>query len=343
MSVLFSGTNQGRFTADGSAKIIQLRSDLDWLWVKNETVSYAAGAGTGAEFYWQRGMAQGRGTIYTKTAVTNALAVAQIAANSGFYLVDSSVNLPSASVALTGIDAGTPPTVFTGDTSLLNELDMVRIYSTVGALQLQGLDFTIDNINPNNSFDLAYMAPIANANPGAGTWRRIPYDPIYYPRRRYITKISRAAQAIVTLSVTHGFTVGQEVRLVVPFVRGQAGASPAVFGMTELDGVSATIVAVGAPDADGVTNTITIDVDTSGYTAFSFPLTADGVFTPAQVVPIGENTAQALDSGVSILGDATVNTGYIGVRLEAGTSSPAGADNDVIYWVAGKSFSVDNQ
>lgn len=336
MSVIFSGTNQGRFTSTGAAQILQLPSSCDWMWVYNQTQQYAAGAGQGVEFYWQRGMTQGRGTIYTKTAVTSALAVAQIAANAGFYLVDSSVNIPSASVALTGIDNSNPPVVFTGSTALLNNLDVVRIYSTVGALQLQGLDFTIDNIVANTSFELAYMAAIANANPGAGTWRRIPFDPLYYPRRRLITKISQATQAIVTLSVTHGYTVGQEIRFVIPTVTALA------FGMTELNEVQATIVAVGQADADGVTNTITVDVDTTGFTAFAFPLTADGAFTPAQIVPVGENTAEALSANVNILGDARVNTGFLGMQLQAGAASPAGVANDVIYWVAGNSFSVDN-
>jgi len=339
MSVVFSGTNQGSFTSDGTAKILEVRSDVDWIWVKNETVSYAAGANTGAEFYWRRGMTNGRGTIYTKTTTTNALQVGQIAANSGFYLVDSSVNTPGASLSLSGITSGTPPVVNTANTSTLNNGDIVRIFSTVGALQLGGLDFTIGSISAGSSFKLAYMATIVSANPGAGTFRRIPYDPIYYPRRRYITKISQAAQAIVTLSVTHGFTVGQVVRMIVPTV------NASTFGMTELDGIEATIVAVGAADADGITNTITIDVDTLGFTAFAFPLTASGAggFTPAQVVPIGENTAQALSSGVSTLGDATVNQAVIGIQLQAGTTSPAGASNDVISWVAGKSFSVNNE
>jgi hypothetical protein len=333
---MFTGTNQGRFTADGSAKIIQLRSDLDWMWVKNETVSYAAGGNTGAEFYWQRGMTNGRGTIYLKTTTTNALQVGQIAANAGFFLIDSSLNVPGASVALTGITAANPPVVNTGSTSLLNNGDVVRIYSTVGALQLGGLDFTIDTIVTNTSFELAYMAAIASANPGAGTYIRIPFNPLYYPTRRYITKISQATQAIVTLSVTHGYLVGQEVRFIVPEVNASK------FGMTELNGLSATIIAVGAADADGITNTITIDIDTSGFTAFAFPLTADPGFTPAQVIPVGQNTAESLNQNVNPLNGATVNTGFIGIQLQAGTSSPAGANNDVIYWVAGKSFSIDN-
>lgn len=341
MSVVFTGTNQGRFTSTGANVVIQLRSDLDWMWVKNQTVSYAAGAGTGAEFYWQRGMAQGRGTEYKKTAATNALQVGQIAANAGFYLVDSSVNLPGPSLALTGITAGNPPVVNTANTASLSNGDIVRIFNTVGAKQLGGLDFTIGNISAGVSFELSYMAQIASANPGAGTFRRIPYNPYFYPSSRYITKIevdpSNSAQAIVTLSVTHSYTVGQVVRLIIPTVTALA------YGMTQLNGVQATIVAIGAADADGKTNTITIDQDVSGFSAFAFPLTTAPGFTPAQVVPMGENTAEALLLGANILGDSTVNTAYIGIQLVAGADSPAGVASDVIYWVAGKSFSVDNQ
>ncbi len=336
MSVVFSGTNQGRFTNDGNATTLILPSGVDWLWVKNITQSYAAGGGQGVEYYWQLGMTQGRGTIYTKTAVTNALAVAQIAVNAGFFLVNSSVNIPGPSLSLTGITAGNPPVVNTANTASLNNFDVVRIFSTVGAKQLGGLDFTIDNINAGVSFDLTYMAPIASANPGAGTFRRIPFNPLFYPPVRYITKISQDTQAIVTLSVTHEFTVGQSVRLIVPTVTATA------FGMTELNGVQATIVAIGQADIDGETNTITIDQDTTGFSAFVFPLTTDPGFTPAQVVPIGENTAEALLQGADILGDATRNIGFFGIQLQGGAASPAGSDDDVIYWVAGKSFAVDN-
>lgn len=333
MSVVFTGTMQGRFTSTGVAKVLQIRQDLDWMWVKNETVSYAAGAGTGAEFYWQRGMAQGRGTIYTKTAVTNALAVGQIAANSGFYLVDSSVNIPGASVALTGITNGATPVVNTGNTAGLNAGDVVRIYNTVGALQLGGLDFTIDTIVANTSFELAYMAQIANANPGAGTFRKIPYNPLYYPPVRIITAITQATQAVVTLSVTHEYKVGQKILFTIPTV------TSTTYGMTELDGVEATIVAI-----DTTANTITVDVDTSGFTAFAFPLTASYAqgFTPAQVSPVGQNTAVSRANNVGELSGASRNIGYIGIQLQAGTGSPAGVTNDVIYWVAGKSFSIDN-
>jgi len=332
MSVVFSGTNQGYFTSTGSPEIINLPSSVDWMRVYNLTTSYASGANTGVEFYWQRGMTQGQGTIYTKTSSTNALTVGQIAAQSGFYLVDTTVNVPSAAVATTGISGAVPPVVTTGSTAGLNTGDIVRLYNPAGALQLGGIDFTIGTIVANTSFTLANMAAIAAATPGAGYWRRIPYNPYYYPRNRYITKISQATNAIVTLSVTHSFTVGQKIRFIIPTVTSLA------YGMTALNEVEATIIAVNQADANGATNTITVNIDTTGMSAFAFPLTTNTPFTPAQVVPVGENTATALTYNTNLLSDATVNTGIVGMQLMAGTLSPAGSASDVIYWVAGKSF-----
>ena len=110
--------------------------------------------------------------------------------------------------------------------------------------------------------------------------------------------------------------------------------------MTQLDGVEATILAIGTADVDGATNTITINVDTTAMGAFAWPLTTDGVFTPAQVIPVGENTAAALAAvpQANILGDAEQNTATMGMLLKSGANSPAGIAAQTIYWVAGKSF-----
>lgn len=340
MSVVFTGTNQGRFTSTGVPVTINLRSDLDWMNVYNYTQMIDAGVGANqaVQCYWQRGMPQGGGIKYIRVTGESQINTAEITAGTGFYLVDSSVNVPGALQTLTAISADAIPRVATAATAVVNTGDIVRIYNTVDAEQLAPLDFTVGSISAGVYFQLAYMAQIAAGT--TGTWRRIPFDPLYYPRSRYITKITQAAQAVVTLSVTHGYTIGQEVRFVIPFVRSADGADPAVYGMTELDGLQGSIV-----DINKTNNTITVDIDTTGFTAFAFPLTADAGFTPAQVIPIGENTATALNAipSANILDDATYNTGYLGIQLKAGAGSPAGVNNDVIYWVAGKSFSVDNR
>lgn len=261
----------------------------------------------------------------------------------GFTLVTNTVNSFGPSVALTSISGANPPVVLVTPALLagqLNNGDVVRIFNTVGAQQLGGLDFTIGAVTPGTigtgTFSLAFMSAMAAAT--TGSYRRVPYDPYFYPPTRMISKILSSTLngsnvAIVTLTVTHTFTVGQKIRFMIPTVTALA------FGMPALNLVEATILAVGAADADGVLNTITVDVDVSAMGTFAWPLTINGSFTPAQVVPVGENTAQALLSGVNPFQDAENNIGYIGISLAGGANSPAGVAEDVIYWVAGKSFS----
>ena len=71
----------------------------------------------------------------------------------------------------------------------------------------------------------------------------------------------------------------------------------------------------------------------------AYPASSAVPFSQAQVVPFGEDTGYALTQSVNILGDATVNQSIVGVQLAAGALSPAGQNGDVIYWIAGKSFS----
>jgi len=258
MSVVFSGSFSGSFVSTGLDTFIPLPSGADFMRVQNETVSYVGGAGTGAEFFWRKGMADGRGTIYTKLNADNSLTVGQIAANSGFYFINTTVNTPGPLLALTNIDNGVPPagpkvTVAAGLTAgLIDGSSIVRIFNTAGGLQLGGIDFTVGPVD-NTSFILKYMRQIAAAA-GPGTWRVIPYNPYFYPSTRIITKIIAnpldTTQAIITLSVTHDYTVGQKVRLKIPRVTALA------FGMIELNDVEATIVAIDVADADGLTNTI---------------------------------------------------------------------------------------
>jgi hypothetical protein len=154
----------------------------------------------------------------------------------------------------------------------------------------------------------------------------VKYDPIFYPRRRFAANITQASSAVVTCTVDHGLTVGQEVRLQVP----------AAYGMVEMDGLQATITATTA-------STLTLDVDSSAFTAFAFPLPAAAPFSPALVIPVGMDTGVALSNSVDDLADATENQSIIGVDLIAGNSSPAGNTSDVIEWRAWKAFSVNNE
>ncbi len=133
-----------------------------------------------------------------------------------------------------------------------------------------------------------------------------------------------------------------------------------------LNPVGATIVSV-VDDYN-----FTINVDTTGFTAFTYPTIAQQPSSFPEVTPIGEDTAVSLISPVAqtptiagvqifntqsgILADATVNTGYYGMILGSGGNGlalttpivgPSGSvtwsagnavtAQDKMYWVAGKS------
>ena len=320
----------GRFTSNGQAKTLQIRSGFDWIQTYNLT-QITTPANVTLQSYWQFGMPTGQGIKYNGSGGANTLQLTALAVNTGFTPVDSAGNPLSAAVATTNVTNAQRPVISTGDTSGLVAGSIVRITSNINTRQINGYDFAIDTINANTNFRIASL--LATATDGtaaqAGQYRIVKFDPLYYPRSRYIANITQAAQAVVTLTVPSGYKVGQVVRFIVS----------SAFGMVELDQQVATITAV---DDTLATQTITVDIDTTTFTAFKFPGTADYAFSPAMVVPVGENTAQAISSGVDILNDATYNTGYIGVILAGGANSPAGANNDVIYWVAGKSSYTQN-
>jgi len=332
MSAVFSGTVQGSFTSTGAATILQIREGIDWINVYNTTQMAASqSTAVGVQYYWQFGMPQNAMIAYFKSNAANAENLSQYLTTGGFSIVNNTLNVPGPSIAITAVSNATPPLVSTANTNSMSAGNIVRLYNVSGAQQLGGIDFTIGTVVTNTSFTLAYAPTIVAGT--TGTYRTIPYDYYFYPPTRVITNISQAVNPIVTLAVTHAFTIGQRVRFIIPTVTSLA------YGMTALNQVETTIVNINQADTNGYTNTITVNTDTSAMSAFAWPLTADPVHTPAQIVPVGEYTAQAITSGTNILGDSEVNNGYLGILLPGGASHPGGAASDVIYWVAGKSFS----
>ena len=343
----YTSNLQGRFTSTGANVNLNLRSGWDWIKVYNETVLYAAGAGNGAQFYFQNGMTDGRGVKYVKEATIGALVPSQIAANSGFFYLDQSLSTIGSTAALTAITAANPPVV-TSNSHGLAVGNIVRLYDLNNQPQIGGIDFTITAAN-TNTFTLGNINLTNSTATTAGNWRLVAQDTVWYPSNRTITWISSEVQAKVYFSVTHSYQVGQQIRFSLPTF----GGGSSIWGnFAQLDTVQATIVDVNVaragnePNNGGTANNIVVDIDTSSYGAWNvfgsgnnqaYPASTDVPFTPAQVLPIGENTPVALAENVNILSYATLNTAIIGVTLQARALSPAGQNGDVIYWIAGTS------
>lgn len=317
---------QGFFTSTGAAQIIQLRSGVDWMKVYNTSVAAAnQTTAVGVEFYWQAGFPQGAQWEYLKSNAASAANLSQYLTSGGFTYIDSSLfNYGAVHATTTAISTATIPVVTNSGTNGLIAGQVVRLLNQAGAPQFGGIDFTVGlSTLTSTTFSLDYAPTLAVAGT-TGSWMLVNTDPLFYPRRRFIYAIALGGDTIgVATTVPHGYQVGQQVRFNIP----------AIFGTVQLNGLQGAIVAVDAPDS------FFVAIDGDAFTAFSFPVAADVPYTPAQVVPIGENTPVALQYGENILSDATVNQGFIGMSLAAGANSPAGVNTNVIYWVAGKSFS----
>lgn len=254
-------------------------------------------------------------------------------ANGFTFVADSALAVPGSLISISGISAAAPAVASTSTTTGLYAGSIVRIIDPVGLLQIGGLDFTVGTVSAGSSFTLAYLdTTLTNLSGGASSasYRIIPYNPRFYPSRRTITNIeSSGVNTIITLSVTHGYTVGQQVRLYCP----------SAFGMTQLNGLQGTIIAIGATDASGFTNTITVNINSSGFTAFGWPTSAAaGTGTQfAFVVPFGEaaTTSAGSVNPANLLDDATTNISFTGVQI--GTSVQT--SGKTYQWIATKGVS----
>lgn len=319
---------QGMFVSTGVDVLLNLRSDVDWINVKNYTEFAATNNGHGYEYFWQRGIPIDYGFMYYHPAADHTSAV-DIITTGGFRLINSSVQTPGAPVATTASSNAAQPVISTGATAgLVDDTTIVRLCSIAAAPNICGVDFTVDTVVANTSFITgATLANVPGAVGGAGTYRIVARNlseyRMFYPNNRTICNITAAASAVVSTTVYPQYAIGEKVRFTVP----------ASSGMVEMNGLIGTVTAITA-------TTFTVDIDSTLFTAFTWPSIASIPTTFASVVPVGEDTSAALFAGTDILSDSTRDQSVLGILLYAGITSPAGSQGDHIKWVAGKSFNL---
>lgn len=350
---------QGSFIAPATIvnQYIQIPSNADWMRVYNYTESGVVGgaAAYGIEFWWQRGMPAGSAFVKYYTDGSAVLNGDQILSG-GFTLYDSTMNVIGAAVATTASTNATRPVVSTGNTAGIAVGTVVRMSNTAQT-DVNGIDMVVGAVTANTSFTLLTasnaLATAPGAIGGAGFYRIINTNPLFYPRNRYVTNITQATNGVVSTSVAHGLTPGQEITFNIPAVSGMTQLNP-----TPQNNYMRAIVETVTSDYN-----FTININTTAFTAFTWPTIAQQPSSFPQMIPMGEDTATSLVTAASqvpsiggiqiyntqtgILADATVNTGYIGMILGTGgtgvistaaITGPAGSvTGDVMYWVAGKS------
>lgn len=312
----------GTFTSDGTAVTLNLPSDVqDFELINTSSVGSAAAATPVMTARWVLGMDAGEAYLGLKTNGAATVAITSMVTSNGFTrIADSSDLSPGPALAQSATSNAAAIVVSTALTTSLAVGDVVRLIDNTDAQQITNMDFTVTSINAGVSFTLGYGGVAPGSVGTGGFFRRIPFQAPFYPRRRFISNISQAASGVITLSVTHGYTAGQRVKIIVP----------SGWGMTEANNQYATITAINT-----TTNTITVDLDTSGFTAFAYPtslIAAGGVSYP-QVVPVGEAATSPYENN---LDDATFNTAFRGIIV--GTS--AQTSGETYRWIARRGVSV---
>lgn len=273
------------------------------------------------------------------TSVLNLDTFATSTASNGFTFVTvvPFVEAQNAN-AITAITNANPAVV--SQTNTYNNGDILRLYGTTGMLQIAGMDFQISSASGSGYTLLGLPATAANgfaAAATAGFTRRISKNAAVDPEYLYITGISQAVQAVVSTSVdpSNYYVVGNKIHFSVP----------SSFGMSQINQMTGTILAVNAVSATGAIGAynLTIDINTSAFSAFAFPASTGSPTTAlfATLAPAGSqtsyNTVTQVQTGYEFV-KTPFHTGQFTpyMFLAGGAQSPAGANADVINWMAYK-------
>ena len=332
----------GSFTSTGVGVKLLMSSSPDYVKTWNITQSIASNPNTVINGEWfgsKFGAGASAPGLGLQTVKTTANLTSQFSAGLGFTYISSSPVVEAQSAnAITSITAANPAVVT--QTQTYNNGDLLQFYSTTGMLQMGGLTAQISSVSGSGYTLLGLPATASNgfaAAATAGFTRRVSQFNAVDPEFLYITNISQATQAVVSFSVdpANYYVIGMKMYFSIP----------GTFGMTQMNGLTGTIVAVDAVAASsniGAYN-VTVAIDSSAFSAFAWPASTasptaalfavaapSGVsttFTPVTNVTTGYNfPIQAFRTGQI--------TPYL--FLAGGAQSPAGANADIINWEAYK-------
>jgi len=319
------------FTSDGTAKKLLMPSSPDYVETFNVTQMAATNPNTVTQGRWfgsKFGLGQSPAGQGIKVVKTTADLTGVFAAGTGFTYVSTNPVVEAQSAnAITAITAASPAVVT--QTQTYSEGDILQFYGTTGMLQISGMNFQISSVS-GSGYTLTGLRAAGLTAGTAGYTRRISKYLAVDPQYLYVTEVTKATQAVVRTSVdpTAYYVVGMKVHFSVPYS----------FGMTELNQLTGTILALNATNY-----TMTVDIDSSAFTTFAFPLTTASPTAQlfATLAPAGASTKRDpntfVETGYNFQYQAFHTGQFVPYLLLAGgAQSPAGAASDQINWLAYK-------
>ncbi len=319
--------------------VLQSMDPPDFFYMRNRSAWGDAAENTQmVDVWWKNGMAQGSAQGMTQTTATLALTATAAITTDGvstYSTVNPPVFAALASTAITGM-AGTF-IVTMANTGSISVGDYVTLYNQAGEQQISGYTFQVTAVSLNSSITLGYMASSGMtfaADATTGFVKKVIPNRMY-PRKRFIANITKATQAVIFFTEKNDFTPGEIVGLRIPVI---SNAEPT---MTEANNLDVRVLSV---TNSATVSSITVDLDTSGFTAFAFATSATALagVSPAMVVPSasgvvpfnGSATIPQQPPGTNLL-DAFDNRNVRVIHLGASLFADA-AIEDVYDWYAMK-------
>jgi hypothetical protein len=184
----------------------------------------------------------------------------------GSAIGDFAINKASAAQ----ITTTNPHGLTSGDVVIFSNLAQT---TTTGMQQIAGIPFVVTvtgtttftipwNTNPSNY--TAFNTSTSTGN--VGSYKQVLYPALYAPGVAFVSAITLAAQTVISLTMPGNFVVGQEVAFRIP----------QVWGTTELNSLPNLLIPgspiygyVTAVSASLTTPTITVNINSTAYTAFN--------------------------------------------------------------------------
>lgn len=318
---------------------IPIRMGISRFYLKNLTMSGQTALGiAGAltsnrivEAYFNPSyMSAGTGIIKENGTVSSVLAPLNNGAMTinGITIINAANQVNGANIAISSFTPGTTTAWTTGAAHGFVVGDNVRVGSLTSAPQFGGVVMTVTAVGSTTTFTTLLNS--SNAVTSVGTVYRvgnayIPYRSLYYPQERAIASITLANPMVVTTLVQQNYQVGDVVRFQIPTAL--TGGSQSQLNSTS-NGLPVEFTVIAVNNAVG-TQTVTLNVDSTAFTAFAWPAASSYPFSFPEMIPQGEgniNTAQAFGvapaplpyGNQDILGFATQNQAVNGVLVGTG-------------------------
>jgi hypothetical protein len=332
----FTIVTQGTFTQPATAvnQIIPLPSGADYFKTINYTqMGTAAPTVCVAGEWFGGGITPVNDGLRWKKAGSSAILIDKFSnstASNGFTYVTS---FPAPQAALTGTTITQANGAVASVVNTYSEGDTVVIYNAVGMEQISGMTFTISSVSGTQFTLLGLDSSGFAAAATAFSVRRVNQFTPVEPSFLYVTKVSQAAQAQVTVSQANSVYLGQKLEFTVP----------ASFGMVQLNNFyqaqSKPVVVTAIVDPYN----FLINLNTTNYTAFAFPASTASPTAQlfATVAPAGQSTQFNPITNVQTGYNFNQIPFHSGVfipymYIPSGSASPGGSAADVIIWQAWK-------